>query len=53
LARTFNRVIMGLRPIHSDETHRQCGPPHPAPSADGLVKAPAAGHPLPQGGEGS
>jgi hypothetical protein len=26
--------------------------PHPSPSADGLVKAPAAGHPLPQGGEG-
>ena len=26
--------------------------PSPAPSADGLMKAPAAGHPLPQGGEG-
>jgi len=25
------------------------GPPHPAPSADGLKKAPAAGHPLTQG----
>jgi hypothetical protein len=23
--------------------------PHPSPSADGLVKAPAAGHPLPLG----
>jgi hypothetical protein len=26
--------------------------PHPAPSTDGLVKAPEAGHPLPQGEEG-
>jgi hypothetical protein len=26
--------------------------PSPAPSADGLMKTPAAGHPLPQGGEG-
>jgi len=33
---------MGFEPLPSKT-------PHPAPSADGLVKAPAAGHPLPKG----
>ena len=32
LARAFNRVITGLWATHWDETHRQCGPPHPARS---------------------
>ena len=33
-------------------TSGKTGPPHAAPSADGLVKAPEAGHPLPLWGEG-
>ena len=52
-------VILRPRPLGTEESPQfldaggpASRPPHPAPSADGLKKTPAAGHPLPQGGEG-
>ena len=40
------------RGVNCKRTGAGLPPPHPAPSADGLKRTPAAVHPLPQGGEG-
>jgi hypothetical protein len=40
------------RDVNCKRTGAGPPPPHPAPSADGLKRTPAAVHPLPQGGEG-
>ena len=47
IAKCFHR-----RAVTCKWTGAGSGPPHPAPSADGLKKTPAAVHPLPEGGEG-
>jgi hypothetical protein len=57
---TFFTLSSGMRRACHSEWSWACGPANrmkithtPSPGPLRLVKAPAAGHPLPQGGEGS